>query len=80
MLYKEVFTMSGSELKHFCETVSDLRQKHGLSKTAMAKILGISPSSLNKLENGVMPRISSKVIIRLMGYFHISAEEVFGDS
>jgi transcriptional regulator with XRE-family HTH domain len=43
----------------------------------MAKILGISPSSLNKLENGVMPRISSEVVIRLMGYFHISAEEVF---
>ena len=72
--------MSGSELKHFCETVSDLRQKHGLSKTAMAKILGISPSSLKKLENGVMPRISSEVVIRLMGYFHVSTEEVFGDS
>ena len=80
MLYKEVFVMSGSELKHFCETVADLRQKHGLSKTAMAKILGISPSSLNKLENGVMPRISSEVVFRLMEYFHISAEEVFGDS
>ena len=80
MLYKEVFTMSGSELKHFCETVSDLRQKHGLSKTAMAKILGISPSSLNKLEIGVMPRISSEVVFRLMEYFHVSAEEVFGDS
>ena len=46
----------------------------------MAKILGISPSSLNKLEDGVMPRISSEVVIRLMGYFHVSAEEVFGDS
>ena len=80
MLYKEVFTMSGSELKQFCETVADLRRKHGLSKTAMAKILGISPSSLNKLENGEMPRISSEVVFRLMGYFHISAEEVFGDS
>ena len=72
--------MSDSELKHFCETVSDLRQKHGLSKTAMAKILGISPSSLNNLEDGVMPRISSTVMIRLMGYFHISAEEVFGEN
>ena len=57
-----MFALSCSELKHFCETVSDLRQKHGLSKTAMAKILGISPSSLNKLENGVMPRISSEVV------------------
>ena len=46
----------------------------------MAKILGISPSSLNKLEDGVMPRISSEVVIRLMEHFHISTEEVFGDS
>jgi DNA-binding XRE family transcriptional regulator len=72
--------MSASEMKHFCVTVKTLRETNRLSKTAMAKILGISPSSLNKLENGVMPRISSKVIIRLMEYFHVSAEEVFGDS
>ena len=72
--------MSASELKHFCTIVKTLRETNRLSKTAMAKILGISPSSLNKLENGVMPRISSEVVIRLMGYFHVSAEEVFGDS
>ena len=69
-----------NEINNFCVNVKLLRRKHGLSKTAMAKILGISPSSLNKLENGVMPRISSEVVIRLMGYFHISTEEVFGDS
>ncbi len=46
----------------------------------MAKILGISVSGLNKLEDGVMPRISSEVVFRLMDYFHISAEEVFGDT
>jgi hypothetical protein len=46
----------------------------------MAKILGISVSGLNKPENGVMPRISGEVVIRLMGYFHISAEEVSGDT
>ncbi len=71
--------MSKSELEHFCMTVKHLRAEHHLTKTAMAKILGISPSSLNKLENGVMPRISSEVVFRLMEYFHISAEEVFGD-
>ena len=72
--------MSASELKHFCTIVKTLRETNRLSKTAMAKILGISVSSLNKLEAGVMPRISSKVITRLMEYFHVSAEEVFGDS
>ena len=72
--------MSASELKHFCTIVKTLRETNRLSKTAMAKILGISPSSLNKLEDGVMPRISSEVVFRLMEYFHVSAEEVFGDS
>ena len=69
-----------NEINNLCINVKFLRRKHGLSKTAMAKILGISPSSLNKLENGVMPRISSEVVIRLMGYFHISAEEVFEEN
>ena len=69
-----------NEMENFCMAVKNLRTKHHLSKTAMAKILGISSSSLNKLEAGVMPRISSKVITRLMEYFHVSAEEVFGDS
>ena len=69
-----------NEINNLCINVKFLRRKHGLSKTAMAKILGISPSSLNKLENGVMPRISSEVVIRLMSYFHISAEEVFEEN
>jgi DNA-binding XRE family transcriptional regulator len=69
-----------NEINNLCINVKFLRRKHGLSKTAMAKILGISPSSLNKLENGVMPRISSEVVFRLMEHFHVSAEEVFGDS
>ena len=46
----------------------------------MAKILGISVSGLNKPEYGVMLRILGDFIIRLMGYFHISAEEVAGDT
>ena len=72
--------MSASEMKHFCVTVKTLRETNHLSKTAMAKILGISVSSLNKLEAGVMPRISSEVVFRMMDYFHISVKEVFGDS
>lgn len=71
--------MSKAELKHFCETVSQLRQEYRLTKTEMSKILGISISSLNKLENGVMPRISCEVVYRMMDTFHLTAAEVFGD-
>ena len=67
-----------NEMENFCMAVKNLRTKHHLSKTAMAKILGISVSSLNKLEDGVMPRISCEVVYRMMDYFHLTAEEVFG--
>ena len=69
-----------NEMENFCMAVKNLRTKHHLSKTAMAKILGISTSGLNKPENGVMPRISGEGVIRPMGYFHISAEEVSGEN
>ncbi len=68
-----------NEMYNFCMVVKNLRSKHNLSKTAMSKILGISVSSLNKLEDGVMPRISSMVVFRMMGYFHIRVEDVFGE-
>ena len=72
--------MSKSELTNFCMNVKRLRAEHQLSKAEMSKILGISPSSLNKLEYGIMPRISCEVVFRLMDYFHLTAEEIFGDS
>ncbi len=71
--------MSKSELEHFCTTIKHLRAEHHLTKTDMAKILGISVCSLNKLERGVMPRISCEVVYRMMDYFHLTAKEVFGD-
>ena len=71
--------MSKSELANFCTNIKKLRAEHQLSKTEMAKILGVSVASLNKLENGVMPRISCEVVYRMMDYFHLPAEGVFGD-
>lgn len=68
-----------NELEKFCNTIKNLREKYHLTKTEMSKILGISISSLNKLENGVMPRISCEVVYRMMDYFRLTAEEVFGD-
>ena len=69
-----------NEMKIFCMNVKCLRAEHQLSKTEMSKILGISVPSLNKLENGVMPRISCEVVFRMMDYFGISAEQVLGEN
>ena len=70
--------MSKSELENLCMNVKRLRAEHQLSKTEMSKILGISVSSLNKLEDGIMPRISCEVVYRMMDYFHLTTEEIFG--
>lgn len=71
--------MSKSELDNFCMNVKRLRAEHQLSKTKMAKILGISVASLNKLEDGIMPRISCEVVYCMMDYFHLTTAEVFGE-
>lgn len=71
--------MSKSELDNFCMNVKRLRAEHQLSKTKMAKILGISVASLNKLEDGIVPRISCEVVYRIMDYFHLTTKEVFGN-
>ncbi len=71
--------MSKPESENFCMNIKRLCAEHQLSKTEMSKILGISVASLNKLENGIMPRISCEVVYRMMDYFHLTAEEVFGE-
>jgi len=40
---------------NLCRNISYLRKKHNLSKSKMAKILGISVKSLNLIESGVIP-------------------------
>ena len=68
-----------NESRNFCMNIKKIRAEYQLSKAKMSKILGISISSLNKLENGVMPRISCEVVYRMMDTFHLTAAEVFGD-
>ena len=67
-----------NESRNFCMNIKKIRAEYQLSKAEMSKILGISVSSLNKLEDGVIPRISCEIVYRMMDYFHLTAEEVFG--
>ena len=64
------------EIQIFLNNVALLRKKHGLSKKAMAKILGIGVASLNKLESGILPpRVTVDVFFRIYNYFGISPTE-----
>lgn len=65
------------EMQYFFHNIRVLRKQHQLSKTKMAKILGISVSTLNKLENGEMPpRLNMSVFYRIHRHFGITPSEI----
>ncbi len=66
------------EIENFAHNVRFLREKHNLSKTEMADILGISFNSLNKIETGQIPkRLSVGVVFRIEQYFGVKCHLLF---
>ena len=66
------------EIENYLYNVKSLRLHHGITKKQMAKILGISIGSMNKIERGTMPpRLSVKIIINIYNYFCLLSEEMF---
>lgn len=66
---------SDKQLPIFCENIRCLRRKHGLSKAAMARILGVGVKTLAALEQGApSPRLGSSVLLKAGDYFQISTD------
>ena len=66
------------ETKIFLYNVAWLRRKHGLSKKDMAKILGISTATRNKIEKGEMPpRMSVEIVFNIYEYFGVLPKNQF---
>ena len=56
-----------------------LRKQYGLTKKAMAKLLGLSLYSLNKLESGIMPpHLDVEMVFRAQACFSIPIRDLFG--
>ena len=54
------------EIKQLCANIRYLRERAGLSKTRMAKIMGVTTATLTKIEEGTLPRRTGvKVLLRL---------------
>ena len=69
------------ELKNFFKNVLYLRKKYGYTQKEMANILGISVSSLRKVERGMIPRcITAETLYNLCYYFQISADLILNES
>lgn len=64
----------------FCQNIRRLREKHRLSKTAMARKLNIGIKSLNALESGIIPpRLGSNIILDIYENFGITPNRMFSE-
>ncbi len=67
-----------NDKEKFCRNVKKLRKGHHLTKTEMSRKLKISIPTLNKIENGELPkRLTVRVIYAVMEEFNISADALF---
>lgn len=68
------------QLLIFCKNIRALRKYYNLSKEKMARLLGISVTSLTKIENGKVPdRLSCNILVRIYNIFGIKMSEIFTD-
>lgn len=58
----------------FRQNVIYLRRVHGLTKSQMAAILGISARTLSRLEAGEPVRMNAGMLIRLCDHFGLPAD------
>ena len=65
-------------IQQFCANIRYLREREGLSKTRMAKIMGVTTATLTKIEEGTLPRRTGvKVLFRLSDQFGIRLNRFF---
>lgn len=69
-----------NERQIFLSNLTRLRQKHNLTQTQMANILGIGITSWRSIERGVMPpKLSAAVVYRAADAFGIPAARLFSE-
>ena len=65
------------EVNIFCENVKYLRTVNNLSKTSMAKKMGVCKKTLESIEQGVVPeRITCKVLFNIYTNFGIEPPDM----
>lgn len=66
------------EMEIFLKNVMWLREHYGISKKHMAELLGIGIASLNKIENGEMPkRLGVEIVFKIYDVFKILPKNQF---
>ena len=63
---------------NLCQNIKTLRIQHNLTQAQMAHTLGISITSLRKIENGTIPqRLSYHILYALHFSFGIDIDDLF---
>lgn len=66
------------ELEILMKNIEYIRKKNGLSKKEMATILGIGINTLEKIENGIIPkRLTVEIVYRIHKNFRILPSQQF---
>lgn len=60
----------------FVSKVKELREAENIEQRDMAKVIGVSPASYSKKENGII-RFSLNEAKNIADFFHKSIEEIF---
>ena len=69
---------TNKDLLIFCHNIRALRRVHKLTQKEMAKICGISISTLRKLEHNILPvKISIRTVFNLSIYFNLLPSQLF---
>ena len=65
------------QLQNACRNIRFLRREHHLSRTAMARKIGITVKTLDSLEQEIWPdRISIRILFRIRMCFGITPTEL----
>ena len=60
-----------------CQNIGYLRKKNNLSRTQMAKIMGVTIKTLDSIERGVIPqRTNINLLYNLHRYFDIPMQDL----
>ena len=56
------------------ERIGDLRTKKGLSKGQLAKLIGVSDSTLSRIESGQIEKLNDDIVIKVARVFNVSTD------
>lgn len=78
MLLQSLVNVKFEQMKRIGEKIRTLRERHGLSVTKLAELLGVGHGHISRIESG-LKRPSSDLILKLADLFEVSTDQLMRD-